>query len=279
MENMEQKVDILIEAIPYIKEFVGEIVVIKYGGNAMIDEDQKKNVIKQIALLKMLNIKIVLVHGGGPDIENELKEKNIKSQFKNGLRVTDKETMNVVEMILIGKTNTKLVKMLNEQSCNAIGLSGIDASIIKCNKSNKDIGYVGEIETVNRDLIIDLLDKGYTPVISPIGVDANGNTYNINADIAACEIAIGLKAKKILLLSNIDGIIDKNKKIMSIIKKEKIQELIDNETIKDGMIPKVQACVKCIDKGVERTHILNGTKKNSIIYELLSDKGIGTMIV
>lgn len=279
MTDIEQKVEILVEAIPYINEFVGKIVVIKYGGNAMTDKEQKKNVIKQIALLKMLNIKVVLVHGGGPDIEEELKIKNIKSQFKNGLRITDKETMNVVEMVLIGKTNTELIKMLNEQSCNAIGLSGIDGSIIKCHKSNDDIGYVGEIESINTDLIIDLLDKGYTPVISPIGVDINGNTYNINADIAACEIAISLKAKKILLISNIDGIMDKNKKIISIIKKEKIQELIDNETIKDGMIPKVHACVKCIDNGVERTHILNGTKKNTIIYELLSDKGIGTMIV
>lgn len=266
MEEIIKEADILVEAIPYVKKFVGEIVVIKYGGNAMIDEIQKDNVIKQITLLKMLGIKVVLVHGGGPDIEQELKNKKIESKFKNGLRVTDKNTMDVVKMVLVGKTNTEIVNMLNMQSCNAIGLSGIDGSIIKCKMSDKDIGYVGQIESINNKLILDLLEKEYIPVISPIGTDENGNFYNINADTAASEIAISLKCKKIILLTNIDGIMDKEKKLISIIDKKQINQLIKDGTIVGGMIPKVQACIECLNNGIERTHILNGSKKNTILY-------------
>ena len=279
MEEIIKEADILVEAIPYVKKFVGEIVVIKYGGNAMIDEIQKDNVIKQITLLKMLGIKVVLVHGGGPDIEQELKNKKIESKFKNGLRVTDKNTMDVVKMVLVGKTNTEIVNMLNMQSCNAIGLSGIDGSIIKCKMSDKDIGYVGQIESINNKLILDLLEKEYIPVISPIGTDENGYFYNINADTVASEIAISLKCKKIILLTNIDGIMDKEKKLISIIDKKQINQLIKDGTIVGGMIPKVQACIKCLNNGIERTHILNGSKKNTILYELLTDNGIGTMIM
>ena len=245
----------------------------------MIDEIQKDNVIKQITLLKMLGIKVVLIHGGGPDIEEELKSKKIKSNFKNGLRVTDKDTMDIVKMVLIGKTNTEMVNMLNIQSCNAIGLSGVDGNIIKCKMSDKNIGYVGEIETINNKLIFDLLDKDYIPVISPIGTDENGEFYNINADTVASEIAISLKCKKIILLTNIDGIMDSNKKTISLIDKKQIKELIDEGIIVGGMIPKVQACVNCLNNGIERAHILNGSKKNTILYELLTDDGIGTMII
>lgn len=279
MEDLIKNVNILIEAIPYVNKYVGEIVVIKYGGNAMIDEVQKENVIKQIALLKMLGIKVVVVHGGGPDIEEELKNKQIESKFKNGLRITDKDTMNVVKTVLIGKTNTEIVNLLNMQSCNAIGLSGIDASIIKCKKSDKDIGYVGEIQKINNKVILDLLEKDYIPVISPIGTDENGEFYNINADTAASEIAISLKCKKIILLTNIDGLLDKEKNLISVIDKNEIENFIEDETIVGGMIPKVQACVHCLNNGIERAHILNGSKKNTILYELLTDKGIGTMIV
>lgn len=279
MEHIIKDADILVEAIPYVKKFVGKIIVIKYGGNAMIDEIQKDNVIKQITLLKMLGIKVVLVHGGGPDIEEELKTKNIKSEFKNGLRVTDQETMDVVRMVLVGKTNTEIVNMLNMQLCNAIGISGIDGNVIKCRKSSKDIGYVGEIEKINNDLIFDLLEKDYIPVISPIGTDDDGNFFNINADTVASEIAISLKSHKIILLTNIDGIMDKDNNLISIIDKKNIEHLINNGTISGGMIPKVQACVQCLNNGVDRTHILNGSKKNTILYELLTDDGIGTMII
>lgn len=279
MKQIIKDAEVLVEAIPYVKKFVGKIIVIKYGGNAMIDEIQKDNVIKQITLLKMLGIKVVLIHGGGPDIEEELRNKNIESKFKNGLRVTDKKTMDIVKMVLVGKTNTEIVNMLNMQLCNAIGISGIDGNIIKCKKSNKDIGYVGEIEKINNNLIFDLLEKDYIPVISPIGTDGEGNFYNINADTVASEIAISLKSNKIILLTNIDGILDKEKKIISIIDKRDVEQLINNGTIQGGMIPKVEACVQCLNNGVERTHILNGSKKNTILYELLTDDGIGTMII
>ena len=278
-KDVLKQADILVEAIPYIQEYVGKIIVIKYGGNAMENDEQKENVIKQFALLKMLGMKVVLVHGGGPDIEEELKNKNISTKFENGLRVTDKETVDVVKMVLIGKTNSELVKLLNIQNCNAVGLSGLDSSFIKCKKVDEKIGFVGEIEGIDTKLILKLLEENYTPVISPIGSDKNGNTYNINADTAASEIAIALKAKKVIFVTNIDGVLDKNKKLISLIEKEKIQGLIDNETIKGGMIPKIISCKNCIDNGVEKAHILNGTKKNTIICELLSDNGVGTMIV
>ncbi len=271
--------EILIEAIPYIKEYVGKIMIIKYGGNAMINEEQKSNVIKQISLLRMLGIKVVLVHGGGPDIENELKIKNIKSKFEKGLRVTNKETMDVVKMVLIGKINSEIVNLLNINNCNAIGLSGIDSSFIKCSAKDEKLGFVGKIESINTNIIIDLLEKDYVPIISTIGVDTKGNYYNINADTAASEIAIALKAKKVIFLTNIDGLLDKNKNIISVLKKEKIEELIQNETITGGMIPKIEACKECLENGVEKIHIINGAIKNTILYELLSDNGIGTMIV
>ena len=279
MEDILKKADILVEAIPYIKKFVGETILIKYGGNAMIDDIQKENVVKQIVLLKMLGINVIVVHGGGPDIEQELKQNNIKSEFKNGLRVTDKKAMDVVKKVLIGKTNTEIVNLLNIESCKAIGISGVDGDLIKCKKISKNIGYVGEIKDINSELIFDLLKNNYVPVIAPIGHDEKGNFYNINADTMASELAISLKCKRIILLTNIDGILDKSKKLISEINKNDIQNLIDNGTISGGMIPKVNACIKCLNNGLERTHIINGSKKNTIIYELLTDKGIGTMIL
>ena len=279
LEEISNKADVLIEAIPYIKEYSGKIMVIKYGGNAMNSQEQKENVIKQIILLKMLGIKVVLVHGGGPDIEEELQIKNIESKFQNGLRVTDEQTMDVVKTVLIGKTNSEIVKLLNLQKSDAIGLSGIDCNLISCEKIDDNIGFVGKVSNIKTELILSMLEKNYIPVISPIGVDEKGNCYNINADIAASEIAIALKAKKIIFLTNIDGLLDKNKKLISLMNKEKIDSLIDDGTITSGMIPKIKACEKCLDYGVEKTHILNGSKKNTILYELLSDNGTGTMII
>lgn len=274
-----KQADILIEAIPYIKEYVGKIMVIKYGGNVMSNNEQKENVIKQVALLKMLGIKVVLIHGGGPDIEEELKLKKVESKFENGLRVTDENTMEIVRMVLIGKTNSEIVKLLNLQQCNAIGLSGVDNSFIKCKKENEKIGFVGKVERVDTNLLLDLLEKNYVPVISPIGVDDSGNYYNINADTVASEIAIAIKAKKIIFLTNIDGILDKNMNLIPLINKKQINNLIENKVITGGMLPKIKACEKCLNSGVEKTHILNGSKKNTVLYELLSDKGVGTMII
>lgn len=278
-KDILKQADILVEAIPYIQEYNGEIIVVKYGGNAMEDNKKKENVMKQITLLKMLGIKVVLVHGGGPDIEAELKSKNIDTKFENGLRVTDKESVEIIKMVLIGKTNSEIVKILNMQNCNAVGLSGLDSNLIKCSMLDSKIGYVGKIEEVDTKLIIKLLEENYTPVISPIGTDDNGNIYNINADTAASEIAIALKAKKMVFLTDIDGLLDKDKNLISLIEKEKIQSLIDDGTINGGMIPKILSCKNCIENGVEKVHILNGTKENTLIYELLSDSGIGTMIL
>lgn len=278
-DDILDKAEVLIEAIPYVKEYLGKIIVIKYGGNAMKNEEQKENIAKQITLLKMLGIKVVLVHGGGPDIEEELKIKNIESKFEKGLRVTDEKTIDIVKTVLIGKTNAEIVKLLNLQNCDAIGLSGIDGKLISCEKLDEKMGFVGKISKIKKELILSMLDNNYIPVISPIGVDENGNCYNINADIAASEIAIAIKAKKILFLTNIDGLLNRNKELISLIEKEKIDSLIEDGTIIGGMIPKIKACQKCLENGVERTHILNGTKKNTILYEIFSDNGIGTMII
>ena len=278
-KDILKQVSTLTEAIPYIKEYCGNIIVVKYGGNAMEDDKKKENVMKQITLLKMLGIKVVLVHGGGPDIDAELKSKNIDTKFENGLRVTDKDTIDIIKMVLVGKTNSEIVRLLNMQGCSSIGLSGIDNSFIKCSKLDEKIGYVGKIEKVDTKLITKLLEEDYTPVISPIGIDDSGNIYNINADTAASEIAIALKAKKMVFLTDIDGLLDKDKNLISLIEKEKIQSLIDDGTINGGMIPKILSCKNCIDNGVEKVHILNGTKENTLIYEIFSDSGIGTMIL
>ena len=195
------------------------------------------------------------------------------------MRVTDETTVDIVKMVLIGKTNSEIVKLLNMENCNAVGLSGLDNNFIECSKIDEKLGFVGKIENIDKKLVLKLLEEDFIPVISSIGGDKAGNVYNINADTVASEIAIELKAKKIIFLTNTDGIFDKNKKIISLIENKMINNLIEDGTISGGMIPKIKACKKCLDNGVERTHILNGTINNTIIYELLSDNGIGTMLV
>lgn len=244
----------------------------------MISELQKQNIINQIIFMKKSGLKVVVVHGGGPDIDEELKAKNIKTQYKNGLRVTTKETLEIVKMVLIGKINTEIVNMINQKSCSAIGLSGIDGSIIKCTPNLNHIGYVGNIKSINNSLILDLLEKDYIPVISPIGTDENGEFYNINADIVASQIAISLKSKKIIMLTNIDGIMDKNKNLISTINIKKASELINDGTIFGGMIPKVEACINCLKNGVEKVYIINGLNKNMNLLETSNNKIIGTIL-
>jgi len=273
------RANILIEAIPYIKEYLGTTMVIKYGGNALVDKEQKENVIKQIALLKMLGIKVVVVHGGGPDIDEELEKENIEIKFENGLRITDKKTMDVVKNVLINKTNPSIVQLLNEQKCNAIRMAGCDDNFITCTKIDEKLGFVGQIKNIKVDLINEILEKNCVPVISPIGIDEKGNYYNINADIAAAEVAMALKAQKVIFLTNTDGVLDKSKKLISLMNKEKINLLIEDGTIIGGMIPKINACKICLNNGVEKTHILSGLKKNTVLNELFSDNGVGTMII
>lgn len=262
-----------------IKKHMGTTMVIKYGGNALVDKEQKENVLNQIALLKMLGIKVVVVHGGGPDIDEELKKENIEIKFEKGLRVTDKKTMDIVKNVLTNKTNPDIVQLLNEHKCNAIGVPGFHKQIITCTKIDEKLGFVGKIQNIKTDIIKQMLENNCIPVISPLGVDEKGNHYNINADTVAAEVAMALKAQKVIFITNTDGVLDKNKKLISLMNKEKINLLIEDETIVGGMIPKISACKECLNNGVEKTHILNGLKKNTILNELFSDKGVGTMII
>jgi len=295
MEQLIKKAEVLIESLPYIKTFKNKTFVIKYGGSTM-DDNLKKDIIHDIILLKFIGINPVVVHGGGAEITSYLNKLNIKSEFVNGLRVTTKEAMEVVQMVLVGKINQEIVSMINLYGGKAVGLSGNDANIIvarkripeevydsegKCQKT-VDLGYVGDIERVDPTIIIKLCEAGYIPVISPIGVGYEGESYYINADEAAGEIAQALKADKLIMLTDVDGIyeIPNNPATkISSLTIEKAREMIEKNQIKGGMIPKVRACIEAIQNGVKRTHIIDGGTKHSILIEIFTDKGIGTMVI
>ncbi|MDK2805835.1 acetylglutamate kinase [Thermoanaerobacterium thermosaccharolyticum] len=277
------KAEILIEALPYIKKFSGATVVIKYGGNAMIDCKIKKMVMQDVVLLKFVGLNPVIVHGGGPDINKMLESLNIESKFINGLRVTDEKTMEVVEMVLTGKINKEIVSMLNEIGGKAIGISGKDGKLLVAEKdtTNGDIGYVGKIEEVNIDVIKMMLDKGYIPVIAPCAVGKDGKTYNVNADTAAGKIAEALKAEKFILLTDVEGILsDVNDKssVISRIDLDTAKELLTTGQITGGMIPKLKCCIQAVENGVKRAHIIDGRLTHSLLLEIFTDEGIGTMI-
>jgi len=285
IETMIKKADILIEALPYIRKLYKKRIVIKYGGNAMINEDLKNSVMDDITLLKYVGINPIIVHGGGPDITNALKTYNIQSEFVNGLRVTDKDTVNIAQMVLVGKTNKDIVSRLNHAGGKAIGLCGLDGNLIKCKKlytevdgEKKDIGYVGDIVRVNTKVIDLLTDDEYIPVIAPIGVDDEGNSYNINADSVASAVAEALNAEKLMYLTDVRGVLDKNEELIHHICTDEVETLIANETITGGMIPKVKGCKEAVENGVERVHIIDGRIVHSILLEIFTDKGIGTMI-
>jgi acetylglutamate kinase len=294
MKKLIEKAEILIESLPYIKAFSSKTFVIKYGGAAMDDEKLKKAVIQDIILLKYIGINIVIVHGGGPMVTSYLEKLNIKSQFVNGLRVTDKETMNVVQMVLAGQINQEIVSLLNHYGGKAIGLTGIDANLIVARKHlpeikydnegkkevTVDLGFVGEIVRIDPSLLKYLCENNYIPVISPIGVGLNGESYNINADVVAGEIAQSLKAEKLVMLTDVEGIYQdpKNKTTkFETLTSDQANELISKNQISGGMIPKVRACINAISNGVKRTHIINGKEMHSLLLEIFTDKGIGTM--
>ncbi len=286
IETMIKKADILIEALPYIRKLYKKKIVIKYGGNAMINENLKNSVMDDITLLKYVGINPIVVHGGGPDITEALKTYNIQSEFVNGLRVTDKDTVDIAQMVLVGKTNKDIVSRLNHAGGKAIGLCGLDGNLIKCQKlytevdgEKKDIGYVGDIVSVNTKVIDLLTDDEYIPVIAPIGVDAEGNSYNINADSVASAVAEALDAEKLMYLTDVHGVLDKNDELIHRIYTDEVEELIANETITGGMIPKVRGCKEAVDNGVERVHIIDGRIVHSILLEIFTDHGIGTMIL
>ena len=278
------KAGILVEALPYIKKFYGKTVVIKYGGHAMINCQLKEAVMTDLVLMKFVGINPVVVHGGGPEITGMLKRLGIESHFVSGLRVTDSPTMEVVEMVL-GKVNKEIVALINKMGGRGIGLSGKDGSMIlaakKLGSEQQDIGFVGEVEQINPQLVETMIKEGYIPVISPVGVDQDGASYNINADTVAGAIAANLKADKLIILTDIEGILaDRNDKnsLLSTIKVEDIPGLIEQQIIQGGMIPKVECCVKAIEGGVRTTHILDGRVPHSILLEVFTDQGIGTMV-
>lgn len=271
---------ILVQALPYIQEYNGKIVVIKYGGNAMINEKLKDSVIRDIVLLSLIGVKVVLVHGGGPEITDMLNKIGKKTEFVDGLRVTDKETAEVVQMVLAGKINKNLVNIIQLKGGKSIGLSGIDGHMIEAEFKDERLGYVGEITNVNVEPILDVLERGYIPVVSTVGCDSIGNVYNINADTAAAKIAGELKAESLISLTDISGILTDKENPDTLIPEISLSEadkLIESGIINGGMIPKVDCCTNAIKWGVQKVFIIDGRVPHSILIETLTDEGIGTM--
>ena len=276
----EGKAEILVQALPYIQKYYDQIVVVKYGGNAMIDDGLKKTVMRDLVLLAQIGVKVVLVHGGGPEITDTLKKMNIESRFVDGLRVTDREQIDVVQMVLAGKVNKDLVALIESAGGKAIGLCGIDGGMIEARPVNAALGYVGEVVSVDPKPVTDALQAGYIPVISSLGYDKEGNVYNINADTAASRIAGELKAASFINMTDIKGILedpaDENSLIREVNASEAL-ELIREGVISGGMIPKVKCCIEAIRRGVKKVFIIDGRVPHAILIEVLSDEGIGTM--
>jgi acetylglutamate kinase len=281
---MREKVEVLIEALPYIINFKGSIIVIKYGGSAMIKEDLKVSFAKDVVLLKHLGMHPVIVHGGGKRISELMEKLGKKPQFVEGHRVTDSETVEIVEMVLSGVVNKEIVTNIIKNGGKAVGISGKDNFTIKAKKKlykDIDIGFVGQVEKINNELIVSLIQDGYIPVISPLGVDDDGNSYNINADDVVAEIAVSLKAEKLIYLTDVDGIyrdINDNNSLISSITVKELQNLIDSGIATGGMIPKLTSIIRAIERGVNKVHIINGTIPHSLLIELFTDEGIGTQI-
>lgn len=277
-----ERAEILVQALPYIREYYNKIVVVKYGGNAMINGELKNAVMGDIALLSLVGIKVVLVHGGGPEINEMLAKIGKKSEFVDGLRVTDKETIDIVQMVLAGKVNKDLVNLLATLGSPSIGLSGADGHLLTASQKDAKYGYVGEITKVNPKPILDILDKGYIPVISTVARGEEGNVYNVNADTAAAKIAEALEAESLISMTDIGGILrDKNdaETLIPVVTLSDADELIREGIVEGGMIPKIKCCTEAIKNGVKKVFIINGTIPHSIIIETLTDEGIGTMFV
>ena len=277
-----QRAETIVHALPYIQKYYNKVVVIKYGGNAMINEDLKKAVMNDIVLLSLIGVKVVLVHGGGPEINSMLNKIGKKSEFVNGLRVTDAETIDTVLMVLAGKVNKSLVNLIECTGGKSVGLCGLDGHLIEAKTLDEKLGYVGKITKVNIDPITDLLDHGYIPVVSTLGCDMDGHVYNINADTAAAKIAAEMKAESLISMTDICGILmDQHdpSTLVTNITPEKAHKLMEDGIIQGGMIPKVECCLDAIEGGVNRVFILDGTKPHAILMEMLTDEGVGTMFV
>ena len=281
LTNME-RAEVLTQALPYNKKYSGKIVVIKYGGNAMVNEQLKQQVMEDIALLWLIGVKVVLVHGGGPEISETMKRLGKQAQFVNGLRVTDKETVDIVQMVLAGKVNKTLVNLLQMKGGHAVGLSGIDGGIIEATMKDETLGYVGKITRIRTQPIMDLLEKNYVPVISTVASDRLGNTYNINGDTAAAYIAGALNAERLIMMTDIAGILrdkDDPSTLIPALTVKEAKKLFDEGVISGGMIPKVDCCIEAIGKGVKHVVIMDGRVPHSILMELLTDEGAGTMVM
>ena len=282
MTQKEVQAEFLLEAMPYIEKYQNKVLVIKYGGNAMISEELKKSVMRDLTLLRFVGINVVLVHGGGPEISETLKRMGVESRFVNGLRYTDEETAEVVRMVLAGKVNKELVHRLQMLGAKSVGMCGIDGGMLLCEKESDELGYVGKIVSVDTGVITDSLANGYLPVISTVGYDNEGHIYNVNADTAASAIAGALGAESLILMTDIRGLLRNKEDEDSLIRKvyvSDIPSLINEGVISGGMIPKINCCKEAIRRGVDRVFITDGRVKHSILLELLSDEGMGTMFV
>ena len=277
-----QRAEVLVHALPYIQQYNNKIVVVKYGGNAMISEDLKNAVMSDIVLLNLIGMKVVLVHGGGPEITETLNAVGKKTEFVNGLRVTDAETANIAMMVLAGKINKSLVNLLNKFGAKALGLCGLDSQMIRAEKLDEKLGFVGKITHINEDPILDVLNMGYIPVIATVGYDDDGNVYNINADTAAARIAGKLRAEALISMTDIDGILrdkDDPSSLIHEINASEAPQLMREGIVSGGMIPKVECCIEAIRRGVKKVFIINGKIPHSILIETMTDEGIGTMFV
>jgi len=290
MQNLIQKAEILLDALPYIRRFSGKTFVIKYGGHAMVDEDLKASFAQDIVLLKFVGMNPVIVHGGGPQIGGMLKQLGIESTFVRGMRVTDQATMDVVEMVLVGKINKEIVTLINRHGGRAVGLSGKDGELLLARKMNLtvqeqgkrsrlDVGLVGEVRAVNPTVIESLDRSDFIPVIAPVGVGEKGETYNINADLVAGKVAEALRAEKLILLTDVEGIRGTDGAVMATLDVENAQQFIRDEIIGEGMIPKVECCVEALQGGVRKTHIIDGRVKHALLLEIFTREGVGTEVV
>ncbi|MCX5824323.1 MAG: acetylglutamate kinase [Deltaproteobacteria bacterium] len=292
MKTSMERADILVEALPYIRRFFNKTIVIKYGGHAMVDEELKNNFARDLVLMKYIGINAVVVHGGGPQIGNLLKKLGKESKFVQGMRVTDEETMDIVEMVLVGKVNQEIVGLINRHGGRSVGLSGKDANLIRAEKyylnAEKvketppeiiDIGLVGKVKAVNAELITTLMADGVIPVIAPTGVGDGGETYNINADLVAGAVASALVAEKLILLTDVPGVLNRQKELIHTMDERTTRRMIEEGTIEGGMFPKVKCCLKALRGGVKKAHIVDGRLKHTILLEMFTDQGIGTEIV
>lgn len=292
MINHSDRAKVLIEALPYIQRFNGATVVVKYGGHAMVDDGLKQNFALDIILMKYVGMNPVVIHGGGPQIGGFLKRLSIKSEFVDGMRVTDKQTMDVVEMVLVGKVNKEIVNLINSNGGRAVGLSGKDGKLIMTKKikyvrdvgENQppeiiDMGMVGEITSVDNRVLMSLMESEFIPVIAPVGTSKQGETYNINADLVAGHIASSLGARKLILLTDTEGVLDQEGRLISTLKMEEARQLISDKTVKGGMIPKVNCCLEALSGGVKKAHIIDGRQTHAILLEIFTTMGVGTEIV